>query len=294
VITSYSVRTSTSTPAATELIRLLVTHPAGGNVYTMIGRGAQQNFGGQPANTVAVFPERFTVHSGDIIGSLYSTTTVNGTFIAPSTNSILTAPGILTAPEGTALMTFDIGQPTLRLNLLATIEPDADHDGYGDETQDGCPGDRADHGPCTKPVISDFKFSLNKFAVDKNGQVLGATKAASGTTIIITLSKAAHVSFVMKLKATGRKVGKNCKKQTSKNAKNKKCTRYPSSYKFERDLPAGTSNLGFSGKIKVGSKTKTLVPGSYVATAYPFSIQSQLGGDTPTATFKVVAPAKKK
>ena len=36
----------------------------------------------------------------------------------------------------------------LRLNVAADIEPDADHDGYGDETQDVCPTDPSRQGPC--------------------------------------------------------------------------------------------------------------------------------------------------
>jgi hypothetical protein len=35
-----------------------------------------------------------------------------------------------------------------RLNVSAELEPDADRDGYGDETQDGCPTDAAVRGPC--------------------------------------------------------------------------------------------------------------------------------------------------
>ena len=36
----------------------------------------------------------------------------------------------------------------LRVNIAAVLEPDADHDGYGDETQDGCPSDAAQQLPC--------------------------------------------------------------------------------------------------------------------------------------------------
>jgi hypothetical protein len=35
-----------------------------------------------------------------------------------------------------------------RLNVAADVEPDADHDGFGDETQDGCPTDARRQGPC--------------------------------------------------------------------------------------------------------------------------------------------------
>src|SRR5262249_45082054 len=34
------------------------------------------------------------------------------------------------------------------LALQATVEPDADHDGFGDETQDQCPTDASTQGPC--------------------------------------------------------------------------------------------------------------------------------------------------
>jgi hypothetical protein len=38
--------------------------------------------------------------------------------------------------------------PNYRVNVSATIEPDADRDGYGDETQDRCPTDPSTQGPC--------------------------------------------------------------------------------------------------------------------------------------------------
>lgn len=44
------------------------------------------------------------------------------------------------------------GGGNLRVNLQAYVEPDADHDGYGDLTQDGCPTDASTHGPCPVPT----------------------------------------------------------------------------------------------------------------------------------------------
>ena len=32
--------------------------------------------------------------------------------------------------------------------MNADVEPDADGDGFGDETQDQCPSDKATHGAC--------------------------------------------------------------------------------------------------------------------------------------------------
>ena len=39
--------------------------------------------------------------------------------------------------------------PSAELLLSGTVEPDADHDGYGDETQDRCPADAATQAPCS-------------------------------------------------------------------------------------------------------------------------------------------------
>jgi hypothetical protein len=38
-------------------------------------------------------------------------------------------------------------------NVAATLEPDADRDGFGDESQDGCPSDAARHGECAPPPV---------------------------------------------------------------------------------------------------------------------------------------------
>jgi hypothetical protein len=49
--------------------------------------------------------------------------------------------------------------PTSSYQLMfnADIEPDADHDGFGDETQDGCPGDASVHGSCPGPAAPSDK-----------------------------------------------------------------------------------------------------------------------------------------
>jgi hypothetical protein len=39
------------------------------------------------------------------------------------------------------------------LNVEAVLEPDVDRDGYGDETQDGCPADAQRHDECVDPAV---------------------------------------------------------------------------------------------------------------------------------------------
>ena len=48
--------------------------------------------------------------------------------------------------------------PTYRVNVAATVEPDADRDRYGDRSQDGCPAQAATHRRCSN------RFSLGRLS----------------------------------------------------------------------------------------------------------------------------------
>ncbi|MGK2877159.1 MAG: hypothetical protein ACSLFF_01060 [Solirubrobacterales bacterium] len=293
VATSFSVRVGTTAPFGDSL--RFYTFEPGSSALKFIPSADSGPIAlpAASAGLVVNLPIRQTVRAGQMLGlGLDLAGTTNGQFLATNpvaSDDVRQFNGFPTLGQEVSQNGDSAGS---HLNMRAVIEPDADHDGHGDETQDGCPTDRSDQGPCTAPAISDFKYSLNKFAVKKNGPVLSASATATGTTVIITLSKAARVQFEMKLKAPGRKVGKSCKKRTRCNRKKKKCTRYPRTYKFTRDLPAGTSNLGFSGRIEVGSRTRSLALGSYVATATPFSTTAQLGGSPAKTSFKVIRASK--
>jgi hypothetical protein len=294
VATSFTVQLGTAVFPGDKL-RFYTFEKGTGSNFTASADSGPINLPGSSAVQVVTLPIQQTVKAGQLLGMGLSLAGTTKAFFSPSG---ATAADKLEGFYGFPALGQSVGSSSdgqgYQLNMRAVVEPDADHDGFGDETQDGCPTDRSDSGPCTAPAISLFKFSLNKFAVEKNGPVLLPAASAQGTTVIIILSKAARVQFEMKLKKSGRLVGGKCKRQTSKNRKKKKCTRYPSTYKFTRDLPAGTSNLAFSGRIKVGSKSKTLAPGKYLATASPFSSAANLTGPTASSNFTVVAPPKKK
>jgi hypothetical protein len=51
------------------------------------------------------------------------------------------------------------------LLVQATVEPDVDQDGFGDETQDACPSQASTQGPCadlTNPAITGFRVRKGK------------------------------------------------------------------------------------------------------------------------------------
>ena len=80
-------------------------------------------------------------------------------------------------------------EPKAQIPVFATVEPDADGDGYGDETQDQCPTQATTQGACdtTAPGVQGF--------------------GVNGDQISYSLSEAATVSLQLEKKAKGRKVG---------------------------------------------------------------------------------------
>lgn len=159
-------------------------------------------------------------------------------------------------------------QAANELQVAATIEPDADGDGFGDETQDQCPSQKSTQGACdnTKPGVSGLKVN--------------------GAKISYTLSEAATVSFQLEKKTPGRKVGGKCVKQTPKNKTKKPCPRF--------------KKIGakFNGPGKKGANTATLPngkklkPGTYRLTMT--ATDAAGNKTTKKITFKVKKKKKKK
>jgi hypothetical protein len=66
--------------------------------------------------------------------------------------------------------------PPYRVNASATIEPDADGDGYGDVSQDKCPTQAATHGDCS----NSFSFGKLKRNRDRGTATLPVTLPGAG------------------------------------------------------------------------------------------------------------------
>lgn len=139
VITSWRVD-AVAAGAETEE-KLKVFRPSSSSSFQVVAESDPQSIGGveNVANT------RIPVQAGDRIG-------VHG---MPDFLFCEGGPGDVMAandedsPIGSTPLFAEILEA--RLDALATVEPDADGDGYGDETQDGCPQSAAYQGPC--PVV---------------------------------------------------------------------------------------------------------------------------------------------
>jgi len=165
-----------------EQVKLM--RPAGGNAYTVaeqttieVGTGmnvASVKMQAQPGDRLALHGLPFTYAEAPVEG--YE-------FYCNSPESVL----------GGSVGDIALGATTEipevlkgRLPLAATIEPDADNDGFGDETQDKCPQSASTQAPC--PTIA-----LESVGVTGRGKatvyVTSSTETPVGVTGTVKLGK---------------------------------------------------------------------------------------------------------
>jgi hypothetical protein len=139
VITSWTFQDAS--PIASDL-RLKVGRLSGGSAV-IVGESAAPTV--RTVNQLnGPYPTRIPVLAGDIIGIYTSGVGNCSTFTGSASDTYLFVPGdqpLNTPYSGTA----DVNH---KFPVTASVEPDADNDGYGDETQDQCPSDPSHHGPC--------------------------------------------------------------------------------------------------------------------------------------------------
>jgi hypothetical protein len=145
VITSWSSYKGTQP----QQLKLKVGRFVASNDYSVVGESVLQTLTTAGTN---VFPTRITVAAGDVIG-LYSATGNSGTVFedAGLDYEILrklntdVLPGASDSLEGPFLLDA--------INVAAYLEPDADADGFGDQSQDRCLGIAGSVDGCV-PVVA--------------------------------------------------------------------------------------------------------------------------------------------
>ena len=144
----------------------------------------------------------------------------------------------------------------------ADIEPDADHDGYGDVTQDACPSDAGTQGACPTPAppggtptppseppvaatITSLRLRYARFRVAPRSRVVAA-RAHAGSTIVIGMSATARVRFMVRACLSKRG-----------------CTRTKPVHSFTRSLGAGARSIPYSGRFRRARRSRSLTAGRY-------------------------------
>ena len=140
VVTSWSTSTRASGSSGGQVV---FWTPAAGDTWAVVAKSTLQPL---TPSTVNTFPVRIPVPGGALLGLHHSgsqacVTAAPGNLAAYAAYDPDTAPGPM-APSGSgAYLT----------NITATIESDADGDGYGDVTQDQCPASAQTQAACVYP-----------------------------------------------------------------------------------------------------------------------------------------------
>lgn len=141
VVTSWRVRGAEGTVA------LEVLEPTGGTSTSLEGRFSAESpdaqGAGSAADQVQEFPARLSAKGGHMIGlALAPGAQIGG--VAGPTDTV-----VFEAPPTASFSTGAYGH--VEQLLQVTIEPDTDGDGFGDQSQDGCPTSPATQGACPQP-----------------------------------------------------------------------------------------------------------------------------------------------
>lgn len=184
VITKLKVRIDIPFPfAVPQLVKVL--RPAGGDSYTVVNQQLVQVGNGE-----TVVDARMPVQVGDKLGNHGPPFTYEGTGLPGYSLYCEEVAGSLGAAPGDIGVGSTANFPSAtegRVPLAAVIEPDADNDGYGDETQDKCPISAAVQAPCP-PIVLDASSLAGKkgvtvyIATDTEGSVSvnGVVKLGKG------------------------------------------------------------------------------------------------------------------
>jgi hypothetical protein len=143
VITSWSYQAAFG--ALPQGLKLKVGRQAGGANFTIVGESAPKN---PAANQLSTYTDvSIPVQAGDVIGLWPGTAVFEAHFFR------LLAAGFGGAVHVGDLATGDTdsfeAQSSEQFDVSAKLEPDADHDGFGDETQDQCPTNASTQGACS-------------------------------------------------------------------------------------------------------------------------------------------------
>lgn len=117
--------------------------PVGAAAFTVVG---ESGFASVPDPILYSFPIRIPVQAGDRL----AVATGPNAAAAPPACNVGTATPADEVYEGPDFATGGTLNPfnTFRINVAAVMEPDADGDGYGDETQDNCKGSNGPNNGC--------------------------------------------------------------------------------------------------------------------------------------------------
>ena len=172
-------------------VKLKVARANDDGTYTIIGESDPQTVQGNPQS----FPTRVPVKAGDIIGL----STTSGRSFTYNFQATADVAQIASGDQAVGSNTKYSSVQGFRVDVAASIEPDVDGDGFGDETQDQCTTDPTLQTACTSDLqVSAASAVASVFPGDQfNFSVSVANpgpSTATGVTVVADMSS--ELAFV--------------------------------------------------------------------------------------------------
>jgi len=157
-----------------------------GSSYTVVG--ASPDAVVTPGTTISQ-SVRIPARTGDLLGlyvrgSVESSDCVRST--AQDSDTLVYTPLNVTAGPMPDVVEF----PHVQLAVAATLEPDADADGYGDLTQDLCPTEASTQATCPAPETTAGKATVKKLVKGKRQVKVAFSASKPGGTFQCALDSA--------------------------------------------------------------------------------------------------------
>jgi hypothetical protein len=266
VITSWSFRNGSQ---RVQGLKLKVARSGGGTVYTVVG---ESSGGQQTANTVNTRPARITVRKNDYLGIYAASGQCQAT---TSSQFDIYAEYAGDPPVGSTSGQWPY-KSHAKIPVQARVEADSDRDGFGDESQDQCPGRAGPSNGCQPGQGGSAPSDTSAPLLQSVSVSRGVLRPRRGTIFRFTLSEQARVVFRIARKLKGRRVRGRCRRPSARNRRRKRCTRLVPVRSFARQGEAGPNREPFSGRIA----GRRLRPGRYRATL----IARDVAGNVSAAT----------
>jgi uncharacterized repeat protein (TIGR01451 family) len=189
VITSWSFQAD----ADGATVRLKAARRNSDGTYTIVGESDPQT---AAANQQSTFATRVPVKAGDVIGTGASAGKTVA-YTGANDDQVVLAPG--DQPAGSTGNYSNV--QGIRVDVTASIEPDVDGDGFGDETQDLCVNDATTQTRCAANLHLDA--TADKRSVYPGGQVgFKLTVTNAGPSLSAGVKVVAQLSDELKLVGT--------------------------------------------------------------------------------------------
>jgi hypothetical protein len=152
-------------------------------VYEVVGDSSLEALS---PDTSYEFQERISVKKGDLLGLLADGDADIGMEVPGTAGNRIGQFGGGDIPVGST-GTTTTEWPNLRVAVAATVESDADGDGFGDDSQDACPTDATRQGACPAPAPADKTAPVQTSKAKRSQDV-------DKLTVFVTLNEAGTVT----------------------------------------------------------------------------------------------------